>query len=492
MLTILLTLGLFAASGAPVFAETRLPNVAGSFYPAQSSHLREGVEHLLTQVEKASGDKPRALIAPHAGYAYSGPVAASAFSRVEGHTYDGVVVVAFTHQLSFPGVSIDTAEFYETPLGQIPVDQEAVGFLLGYHGKEEEGGGGSKGLLRHHPPAHSSNEHSLEVMLPFLQVVLGDFKLVPILMGEFKAKTADHLAEALAALQERGDYLFVFSTDLSHYHPYETAVAIDGLTVEALQHETSWAMDRLFSKNAAQACGKAPILTALSFSQKLGYLKRELIQYANSGDTAGDHSRVVGYAALALYEREAQAAGRLSEEAGMALVHAARQSVEGFLREGKKPEPLSVERWPELSRTNGVFVTLRRDGLLCGCIGRIETDEPLAESVSQVALDAALRDSRFPPVKVEELDQIHVEVSVLTPSSRLARLEDLVPGRDGVVLEFEDRRGVFLPTVWESTGWTREKFLRELASQKAHLSPDAWKRADLFVFQDQVFEEDSR
>lgn len=251
-------------------------------------------------------------------------------------------------------------------------------------------------------------------------------------------------------------------------------------------------MERLFSRNAAQACGKAPILTALAFSQKLGYLRRELIQYANSGDTAGDHSRVVGYAALALYERQMQAAGRLSEEAGMALVRAARDSVEGFLREGKKPEPLSVERWPELSRTNGVFVTLRKGGLLCGCIGRIETDESLAESVPQVALDAALRDGRFPPVKADELDQIHVEVSVLTPSSRLARLEDLVPGRDGVVLELKGRRGVFLPTVWESTGWSREEFLRELATQKAHLPPDAWKQADLFVFQDQVFEEESR
>ena len=150
-----------------------------------------------------------------------------------------------------------------------------------------------------------------------------------------------------------------------------------------------------------------------------------------------------------------------------------------------------LQRYPELSRAMGLFVTLRKGGRLRGCIGRVQTNEPLAKTVPAVALDAALHDSRFAPVSAEELLDIHVEVSVLTPPERLRRPQDLVAGRDGVILEYQGRSGVFLPQVWEETGWTRVELLQELASQKAGLPPDAWQRATLYVFQDQIFEEPS-
>ncbi len=484
-------LGLWLCVVSVASAEPRRPHVAGQFYPAGERELRELVEGFISsQPEPTTSEEPRALIAPHAGYVYSGPVAASAFRVVQGHQYDGVIVVGFTHRLPFRGVSIDTRESYETPLGLIPVDLETVEFLQGY-----TPGGSDASVLEpavgYREEAHATAEHSLEVMLPFLQVALGEFKLTPIIMGRVTLEETSRLADALAALSDRGDYLFVFSTDLSHYHAYETAQEIDQRTIEAMLFETPKAVDRLFREGQLEACGRGPIVASLFLAAKLGYLKKELLRYANSGDTAGDPTRgVVGYAAIGMFDRPAPTEGRLSKAAGMTLVRAARESLERALIHGEEPQPIALDDHPELAQASGVFVTLHKNGLLCGCIGRIETEEPLATTVPIVALDAALRDPRFAPVRGEDLDEIHVEVSVLTPRTRLEDLRDLVPGRDGVVLEHEERRGVFLPVVWESTGWTRLEFLRELASQKAGLPPDAWREATLYVFQDQTFEEE--
>ena len=494
----------FLFSGSPwVLADTRPPHVAGKFYPEEGSELRELVNELLErQPEPALKQKPRLLIAPHAGYQYSGLITANAFRQLKGHHYDGVVVVAFTHRLQFPSTSVDTREAYETPLGEFPVDQEAVAVLQTYPG------------ISHVEEAHETEEHSLEVELPFLQVVLGRVRLVPVLMGGFSLNEARQLADALAGLSQLGDYLFVFSTDLSHYHPYDEAMRIDEGTMNAILNETPQAVDRLFSQGEIEACGRGPILTSLLLAAKLGYLKRELLYHANSGDTAGNPSSVVGYAAIGMYDRlparaersEAggptprqqagqpgplQQGGRLSAEAGQALVQAARMTLERTLAR-KDAAAGDLSRYPELSQARGLFVTLRRHGDLRGCIGRIQTDEPLARNLPAVAMDAALRDPRFAPVTADELPDIHVEVSVLTPPVKLPNASDLVAGRDGVVLSAEGHQGVFLPQVWDETGWTRVEFLRELASQKAGLPPDAWQRATLFVFQDQIFEEEPR
>lgn len=464
---------------ASATAQVREAKVAGQFYPDDPVELHELVQELLTrQPEPAFSGKPRVLIVPHAGYQYSGLVAAHGFRHLQGHRYDGVVVVGFTHRMPFAGASVDTAEAYRTPLGEIPVDQEGAAILLAHQG------------VRHVEEAHTSGEHSLEVELPFLQEVLGHFKLVPVLMGSADWKDAEQLAEALATLARVGDYLFVFSSDLSHYRPYSQAQRIDEAAVSAMVLETSQALHRLFAAGEIEACGRGPIVTSALLAAKLGHLKREPLYYANSGDTYGNPKSVVGYAAVAMYEQPAPVSGRLSPEAGMALVRSARASLEYGLRRRDGPDPSEeLKRYPELSQASGVFVTLRKRGVLRGCIGRIETTEALSTLVPRVALDSALRDSRFQPVSVEELDELQVEVSVLTPPARLPAHEDLVPGRDGVILEHQGRRGVFLPQVWDETGWTRLEFLRELASQKAGLPPDAWEQAALYVFQDQIFEE---
>ncbi len=465
-----------------VSGEPRAPQVAGQFYPEEPAELRELIRELLgRQPEPVLKQKVRVLIVPHAGYQYSGLIAANAFRQLQGVTYDGVVVVGFTHRLPFDGPSVDTRESYQTPLGEIPVHQEAVAILQTYPG------------IGHVEEAHESGEHSLEVELPFLQVVLGQqLRIVPVLMGGSSLSEAQRLARGLAKLAQLGDYLFVFSTDLSHYHDYDEAEVIDDRTISAILGETPQAVDRLFAKGQLEACGRGPILTSLLLAKHLGYPTRQLLYRANSGDTWGPPTRVVGYAAIAMLDQSGVSSRQLSPEAGNRMVRAARLALNMQLNPAKyknRQVSLGLDGLPELAKARGVFVTLRKHGALRGCIGRIQASEPLAKSVPVVALDAALRDPRFPPVSAEELPELTIEVSVLTTPKKISDASEVVPGRDGVILEKDGQSGVFLPQVWDETGWTRVEFLRELASQKAGLPPDAWQQATLFTFQDQFFEE---
>jgi AmmeMemoRadiSam system protein B/AmmeMemoRadiSam system protein A len=453
--------------------------VAGKFYPHEQVELHDLIHEFLNrQPEPSTDKKPRILIVPHAGYDYSGIVAAAGYRQIIGHEYDGVVVVGFTHKVQFDGASVDIRSAYQTPLGLLPVDREAAALLLTQPG------------LTHIEEAHELDEHSLEVQLPFIQATLDRPRIVPILMGNASLDQAGRLADALAALSRWGDYLFVFSTDLSHYHPYGQAEKLDEGTVNSILFETPQAVHRLFQRAELEACGRGPIIASLFLAGKLGYPARELISYANSGDTAGNPSSVVGYAAIGMYDRRSEpGTPAISPEAGRALVVAARQAIERKLSKHTPPGEAPLERYPELTRSRGLFVTLRKEGRLRGCIGRIQSNEPLAASVRKVALDAALRDSRFPPVTAEELDDLHVEVSVLTPAKKLAGPKDVVAGRDGVILQHQGKSGVFLPQVWQETGWTRMEFLEELASQKAGLPKEAWQHATILVFQDEIFEE---
>ena len=472
----------FAQPSQPVLGtaeEPRIPKVAGKFYPDQEGELRDYIEEFLErQPDPETKTKPRILIVPHAGYDYSGLIAAAGYRQLQGHRYHGVVVVGFTHRVQFPGVSVDTRSAYDTPLGTLPVDLEAVAVLLSHPG------------ITHQEEAHELDEHSLEVQLPFIQTALDHPRIVPVLMGNARLENAAALADALAHLARLGDYLFIFSTDLSHYHPYGEAEELDEGTVNAMLYETPQATHRLFEQAELEACGKGPIVTALMLAAKLGYPDRKLLSYANSGDTAGNPSSVVGYAAIGMYDHPAEKAGpRLSPAAGQAMAAAARQALERSIGKREPAQPVRLEKFSELSRASGLFVTLRKAGRLRGCIGRIRNGESLAASLRPVALDAALHDSRFQPVRPEELGELQVEVSVLTPPRKVADPKQIVAGRDGVILEFQGHSGVFLPQVWDETGWTRTEFLQELASQKAGLPPDAWERADLYVFQDQIFEE---
>jgi AmmeMemoRadiSam system protein B/AmmeMemoRadiSam system protein A len=423
--------------------------VAGLFYPADPRALGAEVDELI-----GSGDVlaprlafPKALIVPHAGYLYSGAVAARAYDDLAAARgiVRRVVLLGPVHRVAVRGLALPAAEFFETPLGRIAIDAQAVQALR------------SLPQVVTSAPAHAM-EHSIEVQLPFLQKALGEFSLVPLAVG---AASVAEVAEVLERLWGGRETLIVISTDLSHYHPYEDARRIDGATLERIR---TLAVDL----DHEEACGATPLNGLLSVS-RAKRLAVKLLAACNSGDTAGGKDRVVGYCSFALYPE----GGASLDEAGKTLLSIARESIENslFRRAGFRRE----DAW--LQQAGATFVSLSRNGALRGCIGSLEAARPVAMDVAGNALAAAFRDPRFPAVTREEWPQCRVEVSLLSAprpvhfADEADLLECLRPGEDGLILECGGRRATFLPQVWESIP-DKGQFMRELA-RKAGLPADA-------------------
>ena len=422
--------------------------VAGAFYPGSARQLADELGELLDGVESLEPrlGYPKALIVPHAGYMYSGPIAARAYDELASARglIRRVVLLGPAHYVAGRGLALPQAEAFETPLGRIELDAEAVRSL------------GDLRQVVPSAPAHAQ-EHSLEVQLPFLQRMLGAFTLVPLAVG---AATNVEVAQVLERLWGGPETLIVISTDMSHYHEYREAKRIDGATLLRI---AGFATDL----NHDEACGATPLNGFLGLAQKKG-LRIRLLGACNSGDTAGGKARVVGYSAFALYGSEAVSA----EEAGRELVARARAAIEGALglksAEGERPA------W--LNQSGATFVTLTMGGKLRGCIGSLEIGRPLGEDVAANARAAAFEDPRFPKLTREEWPQCELEVSLLSAPKpiRFADEADLLaqlkPGEDGVILEHEGKRATYLPQVWEGLP-DKRRFLRELL-KKAGLPED--------------------
>lgn len=264
-------------------ANVRPPAVAGLFYPDDPARLAAQLRSLLPSAPAVGeAPRPKAIIVPHAGYLYSGPTAAAVYSRLEPWAGEirRVVLLGPTHRVPVRGIAAPGADFFATPLGRVAIDREAlaaiadlpqVGIADGVH----------------------AQEHSLEVQLPFLQAVLGDFSLLPLAVGE---ASAEEVAAVLERLWGGPETLLAVSSDLSHYLDYETAGRTDRATCERIL-----GLDPQLSP--AQACGARP-LNGLLLAARRRHLRPELVDLRNSGDTAGDRSRVVGYAAFAFYPGE--------------------------------------------------------------------------------------------------------------------------------------------------------------------------------------------
>ena len=430
-------------------ASVRPAAVAGMFYPGDSRALGAEIEELFGGVEQFGPRLgfPKALIVPHAGYIYSGPVAARAFDELAPGRgiVRRVVLLGPVHRVPVRGLALPGAEFFDTPLGRIPVDQAAVAQLA------------SLPQVVTSAPAHAL-EHSLEVQLPFLQEALGDFALVPLAVGE---ASVQEVAEVIERLWGGPETVIVVSTDLSHYHAYEDARRIDRSTVARIASQAT-------DLSHEEACGATPLNGLLFLSKKLN-CKIKLLAASNSGDTAGGKGRVVGYSSFALRE----AGGEVSlEEGGRTLLSIARGAIENSLSRKNAVE----FRDPWLRQTAATFVTLTRDGKLRGCIGSLEAKRPLGVDVAENALGAAFRDPRFPALTAEEWPQCGLEVSLLSAPKpiRFADEDHLLAqiraGEDGLILEAEGRRGSFLPQVWEGRP-DKRAFLVELV-KKAGLPED--------------------
>ena len=463
--------------------------VAGGFYPADPKTLSAMIDDMLAHASPPPINDPiLAVAAPHAGYQFSGPVAAYTYAALKGRKFSRVVVIAPSHYEAFDFISVYEGDAYATPLGAVPVDKAFAKQLVQMSPT-------IKFSSRGHTPTREGAEHALEVELPWLQRVLGDFELVPIVMGDQSYESSRALGVALAKLIQGNDKdtLIVASSDLSHYHPYDEAVKIDHKTLSALQVWDYLSMSRNFEARIWEACGGAPIVAAMIAAERMGANQALVLKYANSGDITGDHSRVVGYSADVFLKTQSgktvEPQFSLTGHEKNELLALARKSVEYAVRERKAYEP-TASASEVLDEERGAFVTLKKSGELRGCIGYTSAAKPLYMTVRDTATLAALRDTRFQPVAASELPQIEYEVSVLSPLRRVLDVRQIKVGQHGLLMKNGAYEGLLLPQVPVDEKWDRQKFLEETCA-KAGMRSGCWKdeNTDIFMFTAVVFGE---
>jgi MEMO1 family protein len=469
----------------------RPAGVADVFYPAYPAALTAMMEALLLHISPANVEgEILAVVAPHAGYEFSGPVAAYTFAALRGRKYARVVVIAPSHYEAFGFASVYDGDGYVTPLGTVAVDKQFARELA-------EMDASIQISERGHTATAQGVEHAIEVQLPWLQHVLGSFTLVPIVMGDQSYESSRALGLALATLIQRnvqagqgsseessGGTLIVASSDLSHYHGGDEAAQIDHQTLNALEAWEYLNMSRNFEARIWEACGGAPIVAAMIAAERMGANDARVLDYANSGDVTGERTRVVGYSADVFVKTQSpkakEIAFTLSEEEEKELLDLAQNSVALAVRWHKLYEPRATgDR--ALDQNRGAFVTLMEAGKLRGCVGYTAAAQPLYKTVRDTATLAALRDPRFPPVTEDELPELRYEVSVLSPLLRVDDISRIEIGKHGLLLKNGNREGLLLPQVPIEQHWDRIRFLQEVCL-KAGLSPDCWTHSETEIF----------
>ena len=488
----------------PTPSEVRKPAVAGQFYPDDAEQLSTMIDAFLAQVEEVGAEgqahpEPITIIVPHAGYIFSGQVAAYAFKQIEGVDYEAIVVIGTNHTShGFRQVSVYAEGAFETPLGLVPVDTEWAKALIA-----------ADELIIFDRSVHL-DEHSIEVELPFLQKVCPGHAIVPVIVGEPSPENCQALSDALARVLAGKKALIVASSDLSHYPSYDDACRVDTATLAAIEtmdpqqltETISQYMSEGISNLGTLCCGEGPIRVAMIVAKKLGANQATVLKYANSGDSPfGDRDQVVGYGAVMFWKGKENLTGfvtsappsppqgltSLNSDEREKLLVIARQTIAQFLETGTVPHFEVSE--PNLFQERGCFVTLKKHGELRGCIGNLIPQRPLYLTVQNVAISAAIADPRFTPVTKEELKDINIEISVLSPIEPIADVSQIEVGRHGLVIVKGQNQGVFLPQVATEQNWDRDEFLRQICL-KAGLPEDAWQEgAQLYVFTAEVFGE---
>jgi len=536
---ILTAYGLFAK-------EIKQPNVAGVFYPANPQELSQTINDFLNSAnpEPIGGDI-FALISPHAGYDFSGRTAAFGYKLIKGRPYKTVIVIGPSHYYPFNGVSVYPEGSFRTPLGELEIDKEFTDRLL-YKDKDI-----------FFEPAAFEKEHSVEVQLPFLQKVLAGFsatrspqnigdppkqgggngvpacaiksggyaniggvkhygwKIVPIVMGDCSFSDCKKLADLLkAAIGNRQDVLVVASSDMYHGYDYDEADLVDNLTLRYLKDMDEEGLYNGFHDGKLQLCGGIPVVSTLILAKELGHNKLKVLQHTNSAEVTGRKIKgiwTVGYSSCVIDQAPLETVGRqeqdklslrvrgqgkgeipmLSKEQRKKLLVIARNSIQTYLQTGKKMEVSETD--PLLLTEMGAFVTLHEHGQLRGCIGNLIGQQPFYLTVRDMAVEAAVGDPRFQPVRLEELKDIEIEISALSPLKRVESTDEIIMGVHGVLIRRGFNSGVFLPQVATETGWSKEEFLSELCSQKAGLPALAWKdkSTEIYIFTAEVFSEKS-
>lgn len=459
---------------------------AGRFYDGNAQRLSHEVDSLLTlHANDATFGNVAAIIVPHAGYYYSGNVAAAAYmSLPKDKHYKRIFLLGPSHHEWLDGASVNSeTDYYKTPLGQVKVDRETAGKLIT-----------ANAVFSYRPEAHD-REHCLEVQLPFLQRRFTEEvpPIVPIIISTNDFSKLKQIAETLKPYFT-DDNLFIISSDFSHYPSYEDACKVDAKTGKAVESGEVEAFIATIDDNAksgirnlaTSACGGFPIITLMLMIDK-SYTVKHLL-YQNSGYVDdGDLSRVVGYHAFAILRGEKTFS--LSDEEKQILRKIAYNSIKDAL-DGKSAAEADFSPFtlhPSLKKKCGAFVSLHKQGRLRGCIGHFGEDTPLHKLVAEMARAAAFEDPRFQPLRREELDDVDIEISVLTPMRRIQSLDEFELHRHGIYIRKGFRSGTFLPQVADEVNWTKEEFVGHCSQDKAGLGWDGWRDAELYVYEAIIF-----
>jgi MEMO1 family protein len=475
-------------------SQTREASVAGQFYPGSPSELKKELQQLFTVKNDVQPEgKVLAVISPHAGYVFSGPVAAESFEQIDRDgQFENIFLVGSSHRIAFDGASIYTLGDFRTPLGTVPVNLDLARELC------------RKFAVFSTRTDAQMNEHCLEVQLPFLQYWLHKpFRIIPIVLGTQNASTCRKIAEVLRPYFNQSN-LFVFSTDFSHYPGYADAQNADHKTAEAILTNKPAQLLKAMQTNqesgiqglATSLCGWTSILTLLYITEEMTGISYKLVDYRNSGDAAvGDKSRVVGYCAIGVYSagnnssQTEKNAYQIPDEDRTTLLKLARETILSYVSTGKIPVIETDKLSPVLKIPAGAFVSLYKNNELRGCIGRFDPDQPLYKVVQDMAVASSTRDTRFNPVESGELANIKIEISVLTPLKKIKSPDEIILGKHGIYMKKGYNSGTFLPQVAKSTGWTKEEFLGHCSRDKAGMGWDGWKTAELYTYEAIVFKE---
>jgi len=472
---------------ARLSADVRPMAVAGQFYPGSKSELQQ----MLTDFfQRAVLNQPVnldsrvvGLMVPHAGYVYSGQCAAYAYKFLSGQKFDYIFLIGNSHHYYFSPAAIYDGDYWETPLGEVKVARAVVKQIVQ----------NLSSLVTINNSVHLP-EHSLEVQIPFLQQTRKDFQIVCLLLSSGISRTdidkiALGLKKVIQEISATKNVLLIASSDMSHYPARLVAEMVDAETLKAIENpepeEIFRTDEKIMKRNlpnlVCTLCGRESVYLVKKLLTDLGRREVLVLHYDNSATSSGDSSRVVGYGAVAFFAEEKMKTFTLSQENQKSLLNLARQAIRQYLKSGKIIQWQTTDA--ELTRPGAAFVTLTEKGNLRGCIGMTVAMKPLYQTVIEMAIAAATEDSRFRPVTADELKDIAIEISVLSPLEKVNSAQEIIPHKHGVVVRRGGRSGLFLPQVWEHFQ-RKEDFLNELCWEKAGLAPDAWKDKDteLYIF----------
>jgi len=497
---------------------------AGFWFPANPTQLSAQVDDFMEKApsEEISGNIV-ALISPHAGYRFAGEVMGAGYRQIKGKKYKRVIILAFSHSMGgWQKISVLPVKSYETPLGMIPTDIQLTKKLLEH-----------KDVFTTFAAAHK-REHSDENQLPFLQKTLKDFSIVSLMVDmRIDDKTMEKAVEILAPLMDE-ETLFIASTDLNHYgtgygyFPFknlkgkklvERIHSHDREALKYMENIDPNGFRSYLDKTGATVCGKMPVELLLLILETKKNVSGKILHYYTSADKSGNHEvQTCGYGSVvftlpkgeslkkeekikmddektksgkASSSREEPDPPILSEQEQQTLLRLARETLEGITKDKSfKPDISQFDITPNLKEKSRLFVTLTKNGKLRGCIGHVAAIEPIYAAVIENTISAAFRDSRFPPVKADEVPEIRIEISINTPQRLIKDVNKIEIGKHGLILEKGWNRGLLLPQVPVEWGWDRDEFLKGIC-RKARLPNGSWEHPDakLYIYSSQVFHE---